>query len=91
MKVSKRRASLTDRTCAGSKPFTSPAIWEVKAEASKRVMRVMPEAPARMFFQASGTPLPTGEMMPSPVTTTLRLAKLAPDGGETQDLPWLLM
>jgi hypothetical protein len=54
-------------------------------------MRVMPDAPARMFFQASGTPLPTGEMMPSPVTTTLRLDKFAPDGDETQDLPWALM
>jgi hypothetical protein len=46
---------------------------------------------AARFLQASGTPLPTGEMMPSPVTTTLRLAKCAPQNDKTQDLPWLLM
>jgi len=34
-----------------------------------------------MFFQASGTPFPTGEMMPSPVTTTLRLDKMPPGRG----------
>ena len=91
MKVSKRRASFAERCCAGSNPFTSPAIWAVNADASKRVMRVMPDVPARMFFQASGTVFPTGEMMPSPVTTTLRLDKLAPVRDESQDLPWALM
>ncbi len=91
MNVSKRRASLADRYCAGSKPFTSPAICELKGEGSKRVMRVMPDWPARMLFQASGTPIPTGETMPRPVTTTLRLDKFAPGRDEDQDFEWLLM
>src|SRR5262245_6643116 len=78
MKVSKRRTSLGDMYLAGSKPFTSPAICEVKAEGSKRVMRVMPDLPARMLFHASDAPMPTGETMPRPVTTTLRLDKLTP-------------
>src|SRR5688572_31085191 len=78
MKVSKRRTSLAERYFAGSKPFTSPAIWELKAEGSKRVMRVMPDWPARMLFQASGAPMPTGQTVPRPVTTTLRRDKCAP-------------
>ena len=45
---------------SASKPLTSPAICEVKADGSKRVMRAMPDLPARMFDQASGTPMPTG-------------------------------
>jgi hypothetical protein len=44
-----------------------------------------------MFFQASATPFPTGEMMPSPVTTTLRLDKFAPDQDAAQDLLWVLI
>jgi hypothetical protein len=31
MKVSKRRTSFAERYCVGSKPFTSPAIWDVYA------------------------------------------------------------
>jgi len=61
-----------------SKPFTSPAICDENGVGSKRVMRVMPDFPARMLDQASDTPTPTGATMPRPVTTTLRLAKLAP-------------
>ena len=37
-----------------SKPFTSPAICDGNADASKRVIRVMPERPARMFAQRLG-------------------------------------
>jgi hypothetical protein len=48
------------------------------ALASKRVILVMPDFPATMFCQADGIPIPTGEMIPSPVTTTLRLDKMAP-------------
>jgi hypothetical protein len=91
MKVSKRRASLADRTFAGSKPFTSPAICELKAAGSNRVMRVMPDFPASMVLQASGTPLPTGEMTPRPVTTTLRLDNGAPGRDGNQDFEWALM
>ena len=39
-------------------------------------MIVMPDFPASTFCQASGTLLPTGLMMPSPVTTTLRRCTL---------------
>src|SRR5690349_9103818 len=36
-------------------------------------MAVMPERPARIFSQAPESPVPTGETMPIPVTTTRRL------------------
>src|SRR2546423_1622879 len=39
---------------------------------SKRVMRVIPERAARMAGHAVATPMPTGETIPSPVTTTRR-------------------
>src|SRR6478735_8836868 len=42
------------------------------ALASKRVMRSMPERPATIADHASSTPMPTGETMPRPVTTTRR-------------------
>ena len=72
MKRSMRRASFGDRYFVTSKSFTSPAIWQARRDGSKRVTRVMPDLPARTLSQASGTVLPTGLMMPSPVTTTLR-------------------
>src|SRR6185503_15758862 len=37
-------------------------------------MRAMPERPARIDAQASATPMPTGDTMPRPVTTTRRRA-----------------
>ena len=55
-----------------SKFFTSPAIWLDRRDGSKRVMRVMPDLPARALSQASATVFPIGLMIPSPVTTTLR-------------------
>jgi hypothetical protein len=66
---------------------------DLRAEAagSKREIRVMPDFPAMMLAQASGTPIPTGETMPRPVTTTLRLDKLAPVRVLGQDLTWALM
>src|SRR5690349_25073096 len=42
-------------------------------EASKRVMAVMPDRPARILSQACARPMPTGETMPIPVTATRRL------------------
>src|SRR5262245_25397309 len=72
MKMSMRRASFGDMYGATSKPFTSPAIWLARRDGSKRVMRVTPEVPASARSQASETLLPSGLMMPSPVTTTLR-------------------
>src|SRR5687767_769054 len=44
-------------------------------------MRVMPDCPSRMLDHACVMPTPTGETIPRPVTTTLRLAKIAPLGG----------
>ncbi len=63
--------------------------------ASKRLILVMPEMPARMLAQASATVLPTGEMMPNPVMTTLRRDKLPPakralGAGNQPFLAWLL-
>src|SRR5689334_6959053 len=77
MKRSMRRASFGDIYGETSKPFTSPAIWLARREGSKRVMRVMPDLPARQFCQASATVLPIGQTAPSPVTTTLRRVTLA--------------
>src|SRR5438105_13657170 len=37
-------------------------------------MRVIPDLPATMLDHASVTPIPTGETMPRPVTTTLRFS-----------------
>src|SRR5258706_15288303 len=72
MKRSMRRASFGDMYGARSKFFTSPAIWLDRRDGSKRVMRVMPDFPARAFAHASATPLPMGQTMPRPVTTTRR-------------------
>ncbi len=57
---------------AGSKPLTSPAMREVKADASKRVMGPMPLLPARRADQFSALPMPSGEIRPTPVTATRR-------------------
>ena len=89
------RASLRSRYWARSKPFTSPAIWQDSRDGSKRLILVMPELPARMLAQASVTLLPTGEIMPNPVITTLRRDKFAPEkgalGAENQAfLAWLV-
>src|SRR5262249_1024616 len=61
---------------ATSNPFTSPAICVENALASNLVMRAMPERPALIASQEADKPIPTGEMMPRPVTTTLRLLTL---------------
>ena len=42
---------------------------------STRVMGAMPLTPWTTLFQAPSSVLPTGEMMPMPVTTTRRLLK----------------
>jgi hypothetical protein len=73
MKVSIRRASFCGRYLEMSKPRTSPAIRTGKFEASKRVIVSIPDFPATIFPHASSTVFPTGETMPRPVTTTLRV------------------
>src|SRR5918994_2595020 len=73
MKSSMRRASFGVTYSFTSKPWTSPPMRTGKAETSKRVMGPMPLRPLRIASHAAGTVLPTGETMPSPVTTTRRL------------------
>src|SRR5690348_7920230 len=79
MKVSIFLMSFGGTYCAGSKPFTSPAMRVGNALASKCVIGPMPLLPATTFCQAVATSLPTGEMMPRPVTTTRRLFMGTPD------------
>src|SRR5215471_7874959 len=55
----------------GSKPLTSAAIWQANREASKCVIFATPLFPATIFFQTSPDVLPTPQMRPRPVTTTL--------------------
>src|SRR5215467_105695 len=55
---------------SGSNPLTSPAMRVSRRFASKRVMGPIPDRPAQMAVQYSGTELPTGVSTPSPVTTT---------------------
>src|SRR3982750_4794619 len=76
MNESNRRASFGESHLATSKFLTSPAICVGSALGSKRVMRVMPDFPAMMFVHDSAMPIPTGDTMPRPVTTNLRLANL---------------
>src|SRR6185312_12610035 len=64
--------------CVGSKSRTSPAMRVGNVEASKCVIAPMPLFPAVMFAQAVATSLPTGLMMPRPVTTTRRLLMFEP-------------
>src|SRR5580698_7487335 len=62
----------------GSKPFTSPAIRQSKAVASKCVMGPMPLLPASRLLQTSSVPIPHPQTSPTPVTTTRRF-KGTPD------------
>src|SRR6266403_4367857 len=57
----------------GSKFFTSPAILQSNAAASKWVIGPMPLTPARRFFQHSSVPMPSAQTSPTPVTTTRRV------------------
>jgi hypothetical protein len=66
--------SFADSQRETSKSLTSAAICDANVLASKRVMRVTPERPARIASHAAGTPMPTGDTMPRPVTTTRRRA-----------------
>src|ERR1700751_5242013 len=72
MKRAILRASFLSTNCSGSKPLTSAAIWQAKAEASKLVMRSTPLLPASKACQVSSALLPTAQMTPIPVTTTRR-------------------
>src|SRR6185437_6659406 len=73
MNASMRRASLGEMYSPTSNPRTEPPKRTGKAETSNRVMGPIPLSPFKMASQADFTVLPTGEMMPRPVTTTRRL------------------
>src|SRR5450755_2417769 len=57
---------------SGSKFLTSAAIWQAKAVGSKLVMRPTPLLPASTDFHTTSVVLPTPQIKPRPVTTTLR-------------------
>src|ERR1022692_2559429 len=59
----------------GSKLRTSAAIWQANAEASNPVMRSTPLLPASRACHTASVVLPTEQMRPMPVMTTL-LARL---------------
>src|SRR5579859_3437735 len=63
---------------SGSKPLTSAAIWQEKLLASNCVILPTPPLPATMLFQISVLVLPTAQISPSPVTTTLLANYLPP-------------
>src|SRR5271170_1173159 len=62
---------------SGSKFLTSAAIWQAKFVESNCVMRPTPLLPASTAFHTSPVVLPTPQIRPSPVTTTLRPKLLA--------------
>src|SRR5260370_5514700 len=57
---------------AGSNPFTSPAIRQLKPVESKAVIGAMLFTACRMAFQTHSVPIPTEVSNPTTVTTTLR-------------------
>src|SRR6187399_426195 len=77
MNGSMRRASLALMYWVTSKPDTSPANFVANGVTSIRVIGLMPLLPARIDDHAVATSLPTGETIPSPVTTTRRLDTLS--------------
>src|SRR5208282_6548026 len=61
----------------GSKFLTSAAIWQANLLESNWVMRATPLLPASTAFHTSPVVLPTPQIRPMPVTTTLRPKLLA--------------
>src|SRR5258706_7116104 len=62
---------------SGSNDLTSAAIWQAKAEASNPVMRATPLLPASKAGHTSAVVLPTAQIIPKLVMTTLRAKLLA--------------
>src|SRR3569833_3247721 len=73
MNSSMRRASFGVMYCVRSKSRTAPPKRTGNADTSNRVIGPMPLCPPTMSSHAVLIVLPTGEMMPRPVTTTRRL------------------
>src|SRR5579863_7952534 len=61
----------------GAKFLTSAAIWQAKLLESNCVIRATPLLPARTACHTSPVVLPTPQIRPMPVTTTLRPKLLA--------------
>src|ERR1044071_3556094 len=72
MNVSDFLTSFFSIHCSGLKPRTSPAILQAKSAVSNFVMRSTPDLPSRMPRQVGSLPMPSGEIIPIPVTTTRR-------------------
>jgi hypothetical protein len=72
MNVSERRVSFNGIQSAALKSFTSAAMRVGSRDASNFVMGPTPLTPFSRFAQATAAPLPTGDTMPRPVTTTFR-------------------
>src|SRR5271170_7808531 len=62
---------------SGSKFLTSAAIWQANLLESNWVMRATPLLPASKACHTSPVVLPTPQIRPMPVTTTLRPKLLA--------------
>src|SRR5690554_6711394 len=73
MKREPSRTRFFSTTVSGSKPLTSPAIWEAKLSGSKRVIRSIPLSPRRSDLKLSSALCPFGLTAPTPVMTTLRM------------------
>src|SRR5882757_710637 len=73
MNSSTRRACVGVMYCVTSKSGTEPPKRTGKADTSNLVIGPIPLSPRTTASQADLTVLPTGEMMPRPVTTTRRL------------------
>src|SRR5579862_650628 len=71
-KRSDRRVSFGGIQSAELNPFTSAAKRVVSCDAWNLVMGATPLTPFVRLSQAAAMPIPTGETIPSPVTTTLR-------------------
>src|SRR4051812_3785158 len=65
-----RRTDLGSIKALGSKSGTSAAILTGRFSVSKCWTQRTPERPAINPSQSAGTPMPSGETDPSPVTTT---------------------
>jgi len=74
------RTSFADMYASASKPTASPPMRTGNALVSILVNVTMPLRPLQMPSQADAIVLPSGDTMPSPVTTTLRFVKLRPPG-----------
>ena len=67
-KRSRRRACLRSTYTVGSNSGDSPAIVVAKPSVSNETMGAMPDLPCSRLFQVDFVSVPTGVIMPTPVT-----------------------